>query len=418
MIDNVIRKIAVCFLSAALVIPGTVCGAAVPKQKTTEEIKKILSGESKRGATIKTSDAVVLSLLSAAVAGAGVAYAGSMWRHAKTNAAKDAVIKELMNKVTFLNNALEVEAREQARLLRVLDSQADLFAKMIRFRGDVSSKEIQKAQLVGFNRGYDAAFKGAEELQEVYFGKGYRAGYGQKTVEQFMEGKSVVLPRSGKLVKVKADDLIKALREELVRLHGQIGSLRASAAMDKQIISLVSEAGQKLALLDRTTSAQETATLRHELSLAASHMNNVPVTGARKELLKSFSTSISRRLKGGAGALGVGAVILFSAAAIATAYKNPPHEISHNRLGVQRALQRVYESKPELFATQVFIFKEEYGVNFVSSVLYENQHYLPLLEAQLEVISSKGLLEMLSIFKGNHSQEQNKQLLLESLSVG
>lgn len=416
MPKNIAKQTTACFLAASLVFPAHLFANDNTDGKSQQEIKKLISVHSSSGKTVNNSDLVLLSLLSAAVAGIGGAYAGSVWQKSKTASAKDSVIKQLNERIAFLNQAIKLEEREEGRLLRVLDEQADLFAKIIR-TNDATAKDLGKAELMGFNRGYDAAFRGQPELEEAYFEKGFRTGYGQKATEDFMAGKEVVFPKSGKLSKVEAEKLIESLKQELSRLQGSLGSVKASAAADEQIISLMTQANKNLLRLENSPSSKEISAIESELIATANSLNKIPASGAKKELLENFSGTLLRTLKKRGGVLGLGALALFSAGVIIVSQDKPAAEISHDRLNIQRIFKEAYEVRPELFSAQVFILAEEHGTDLVSSVLYENQKYLPLLETQLSVISSTQLIQTLSIFKGSRSPEQTKELLLESLSA-
>lgn len=416
MPKNIAKQTTAYFLAASLVFPAHLFANSNVGDKSQQEIKKIISVHSSAGKTVNNSDLVLLSLLSAAVAGIGGAYAGSVWQKAKTASAKDSVIKQLNERIAFLNQAIKVEEREEGRLLRVLDEQTDLFAKMIK-TNDTPARDLSKAQLMGFNRGYDAAFLGQQELGEVYYEKGFRAGYGQKATEDFMAGKATVFPKSGKLSRIEAEKLIESLKQELSRLQGSLGSVKASAAADEQIISLMTQTNKNLLRLESASSSKEISAIESELISAAHRLNNIPASGAKKELLENFSGTLLRTLKKRGGVLGLGALALFSAGVIVVSQDKPAAEISHNRLNIQRVFKETYEARPELFSAQMFILAEEHGTDLVASVLYENQKYLPLLEAQLSIMSSTKLIQTLSILKGSNSPEQTKELLLESLSA-
>lgn len=419
MLKTIATQLTACFISMALLTPSFVCATGLPARKSQEEIKKLLSAQNPQGRAIKNSDLVTLSLLSAAVAGAGGLCAGALWQKAKTNSAKNALIKELEHKVSFLNNALKSEASEQNRLLRVLDEQANLFAKVIRPGQNAASQDLARAELKGFNRGHDVAFRGSEQLSEVYYQRGFRAGYGQKAAEEVMAGKAVKVSKGAKVANVKAEAMIKSLREEIIRLQGDLGVLKHLTGQDREILSLMAKANKNISVLTSAPRSSQTTSLEQEITATINALKKVPVNGAKKEFVDSFSNAILCRLKTRGGLLvGIGVAALFSAGIIAVSGDKPAPSISYARLNIQRSVKDIYETRPELFATQILVLKDQYGAELVSSVLYENQEYLPLLQAQLSVISSAEFIAMLEHFKGRTSPAQNKQMLLNSLSAG
>ncbi len=416
MSETIAKQVISCFLTAALLFPGTLFASEFSTRKSQQEIKKIISTVPANRGEIKKSDLVLLSVLGAAVAGVGGAYGGALWQRAKNNAAKEAVIKQLQEKVKFLNQAVKLEEAEQSRLLRILDEQTNLFSKVIKPNSSASLRELDKAELLGFNRGYDAAFRGSDRLSEVYYERGFREGYGQRGFEKLVDEKVITLPKSGKLSVKEAEALLKNLKDEIVRLQGNLGALKITSAEDREMVSLMSKVHAKFAALISSPKTEKTQIIEKELADAAKTLKALPVSGVKKELADSFSNYVLCRIKTRGWAVGIGALALVTASAVAASSDKPSAEISHNRSNVERALRDIYKTRPEFFATQILLLKEKYGTELVSSVLYENQEYLPILEVQLNTIYSKELGSVLAAFKGNSSPAQAKQALLESLS--
>lgn len=418
MLKTIATQLTACFISMALLTPTFVCATDISARKSQAEIKKLISAQETQGRKIQTSDLVTLSLLSAAVAGAGGAYAGALWQKAKTTSAKEILIKKLETKVSFLNQALQIEEREQGRLLRVLDEQGDLFAKMIKTTGNVAEKDLRKAELSGFNRGYDAAFRGAQELSEVYYERGYRMGYEQQATEELISTKNITYPKNGKISKTEAKAIISSLKEEISRLQGKLGTIKAMTGEDGKIVHLMSLANKKIGLLISSPRSEKTKLLEQEITAVINTLKKVSATGVKKEFIDNFANSILCRMKTRGGFISLAGIALFSAGMLAVSQRKDVASVSYTRLNIQRSVQNVYENNPELFATEILVLKEQYGADLVSSVLYENQHYMPLLEGQFKLITSPQLSEMLDCFKGRTSPAQNKQMLLSSIAEG
>lgn len=417
MSKNITTQLVACFISASLLMPGPLLASGYSSKKSKEEIKKMISITPVNHRDIKNSDVVLLSLLSAAIAGAGGIYAGSLWQRAKTNAAKDVVIAQLKERISFLNEALRLEEREERRLLKVLDEQALVFENLAKTRNPVL-QDLGKAELIGFNHGYDAAFQGSQELRDIHYERGFRDGYGKKATEEFMEGKLTVFKKSGKMSKIEAEALIESLKKELSLLQGTLGSLKAATKADEQIISLMSSLNRQLLSLKKASSLQEASEIEKEILQTTQKIKNIPAFGAKKELVENFTDAVFRSLKKHGGIVSLGAVALFSVGVLMFSGEKEIAEISHKRLDAQRTLRQTYETNPALFASQTLILKEEYGIDLVSSVLYENQHYLPLLEVQVSILSCQQLGYALSVLKGGNNPQQAKQMLLNSLGAG
>ncbi len=416
MSKNIVKQATAFFVSASLLSPSFLSAASSSSVKSQAEIKQLISSQKSEGRVLANSDLVLLSVLGAAITAAGGFYAGNVWQKAKSAAAEELVVREMQEKIAALNKALKIAEKEELRLLKVLDAQAVLFDDAMRTNIESKTTELRKAELLGFNKGYDAAFRGSEELKEVYYTKGFRVGYGQKAVEDFMSDKAVTFSRSGSIPKIEAEALINDLRKELAIVQGRLGNIKAVAAADKEILFLMSKANWNLMLLKSSQSGQQASILEGEITAAVHNLKGIQLVGAKKELVDNFSDAVLRALKQRGGLLGLSAIALFSAGVTLMSGGDNNVSISHKRLNVERVLKYVYEKNPELFAAQTFILKEEYGADMVASVLYEHQRYLPLLKAQIRIISSRQLISVLSSFKGIRTPRQAKQQLLESLA--
>jgi beta-galactosidase/beta-glucuronidase len=92
--------------------------------------------------------------------------------------------------------------------------------------------------------------------------------------------------------------------------------------------------------------------------------------------------------------------------------------ISDSRLLAQRELAFSFQNTPDMFLVTVLNAKDKYGIETVSSVIYEKQKdYYPLFANQLQVMSDPKGKECLKLLvQGNNkSAEQNKAALVSDL---
>ncbi len=103
---------------------------------------------------------------------------------------------------------------------------------------------------------------------------------------------------------------------------------------------------------------------------------------------RKFLSTCSAHLKGKGGAVGA-VLVAVSAIGVLTmsSVESQASMVSNKRLVVENILEDSYQNRPELFGYEVFLLKEKFGEQLVSSVLYEKRtRYMPLLEEHLELI--------------------------------
>ncbi len=137
-----------------------------------------------------------------------------------------------------------------------------------------------------------------------------------------------------------------------------------------------------------------------------------------REAAQNFLTRISKEVKGKGGLIGVGAVLVAGTALLFLSGDATIGIVSNNRLLVQRELAFSFQNTPDMFLVSVVNAKEKYGIDAVSSVIYENQaKYYPLFAAQMDVMRTPEGRECLKLLvQGQYaSAQQNKATLLAEL---
>lgn len=235
--------------------------------------------------------------------------------------------------------------------------------------------------------------------------------------------------------KVKDKELNAALKR-FISVSGtevQLRDFRVTLEYFQNVMSIVygKKLGQetsKMSLLavkistniSRAAHSKDAAEVRKLTSIIRADADKLAVLAARGEAAsvetaaKTFLRQVTKELKGKGGAIGVGAVMLASVALIFVAQPTYAAQVSNSRLAVQRELSFAYQNTPDLFLAQVIKAKEQYGLNIVSSVMYEKQDaYYPLFKAQSDVMNNTYTKQYLKlVMGGNANPASNKAQLL------
>ena len=137
-----------------------------------------------------------------------------------------------------------------------------------------------------------------------------------------------------------------------------------------------------------------------------------------KEAANTFLSRISKEVKGKGGIIGLGVILVAGTALVLISGNAQAATISDSRLLAQRELAFSFQNTPDMFLVTVLNAREKYGIEAVSSVIYEKQKdYYPLFANQLQVMSDPKGKECLKLLvQGNNkSAEQNKAALVSDL---
>lgn len=134
-----------------------------------------------------------------------------------------------------------------------------------------------------------------------------------------------------------------------------------------------------------------------------------------KEAASAFLSRLGKSLKSRGGIIGIGIVLVAGTTLMLISGSEQPSQISNKRLLAQRELSFSFENTPDMFLVSVINAKEKYGIEVVSSVIYEEQaRYYPLFLSQINVMNNPKGKECLKLLvQGNNtSPSQHKATLL------
>lgn len=117
----------------------------------------------------------------------------------------------------------------------------------------------------------------------------------------------------------------------------------------------------------------------------------LPSSSAYVEKRLSEIVRVAREnIRGKGGVAGIAVVAVLSAVwALSSSTEENVKLVSNNRLAIERELKETFKKNPDLLSAKVAILKDIYGLQAVSSVIYENQYsMLPVLEKQIKIISN------------------------------
>lgn len=421
---NSAKKALCCVLAVAVSSPSMLC--AMPVQRTTSlnEIKGLISFKDNAPYVKKDGgNAVLLSVAAGTSVVAVGMSARAYWQRYKINRVSELVISDLKGQIEQLNIMVKNAQAAEKRAVDALASQAALQEKTVMLDNSIFDKDISRAELRGFNRGYDAAFVGSEELREAYENIGFSKGYARKGTEEFLKGQEVgaaaVRNPLKKLTQAdKADEIISGLIREMDDLRATVLRLESRVGLHKEISTLVVDINKYMVQLENSKYAPETAKLEKAIAESLQKLEALKTGGITKSMLREYSTGVLRQIKNRGGAIGIVVVGLVS---VGLLLKSAPvnAQISNTRLNAQRLLKETFNSAPQAFAAQVFALNQAYGTDMTASILFEHQEYLPLLENQIKVMRLSATQDLLSSLNGDmySSPSDNKTMLLKSLGA-
>ena len=143
-------------------------------------------------------------------------------------------------------------------------------------------------------------------------------------------------------------------------------------------------------IVDNRYSERTALTKRTELNAIAQADINIDVirrtmsTEKGKESFRKFLQVLNERLPKKVGVIGITAVAVIGGGLLLLGTSEAGAQtISNSRLAVSRELKSALSVTPSLLSTKIITLRNAYGVNVVSSVIYENREtMLPLVKRQ------------------------------------
>ena len=302
----------------------------------------------------------------------------------------------------------------------------------------ILSREKRKAASEAFDRGF---IKGKEDASLQFsdmFATGKKVGYneGLKTGARngYVYGMlnrradTDMLERYSGLKVFRPVPVSKAELETLRQLNKQTEILQAKLLTEegingtkKELVVLMYQADKQVRNFKAAKNPEDIMRLRLELNNTIENLSKTHLPDeVSRNVLKEYVADISSLLKDKGGIVGLTVVGIAGAATLLLSSCSDGYGISNNRVIVQRELSKTFAKYPEIFAAKVLMLKDKYGLETVSSVLYENKQMLPLLQKQMGYFSSPAIRReafkvMQNSGRRHMSTVQCKTALLEAL---
>lgn len=214
---------------------------------------------------------------------------------------------------------------------------------------------------------------------------GYKVGHFLGDLKGFGRGfKAAGGFSAGELTRGQAD-IIAKLEKQVITLQNQLLSVKTAARGEDEVIRLIVRLNSQLAALKQKRTQAEIETLKKGIKKTIYDISAAEVKDpATKRILYKFLTQAEKSLRKKSIILALASVLTSVAIALIFSGEEENNNISSSRIIVSRQLEQAFESGPQVFTLKALYLKQRYGIEVVSSVIYEKQvKYFPVLREQL-----------------------------------
>ena len=218
---------------------------------------------------------------------------------------------------------------------------------------------------------------------------GYKIGKVVGHVHGFGNGINMSGAQELKALTGQQQAKLMQVEKQLLKLQKQLVKTNASSAEDQAIQLIIRLNSQISGLKGLRRYEEESA--KKSISktidkLYALELKNVSTRRMMGKFLDQASKSLGK--KGTMWA--IASILPASIACILLLNEEERTPISNNRLAVQRQLQTAYAAGAQVFALKAISLKNKYGLELVSSVIYENRaKFYPVLSEQIAMFANR-----------------------------
>lgn len=257
------------------------------------------------------------------------------------------------------------------------------------------------------------------------FGRGYKMGKTGLIVAENKRVKKVPANNHFSGKKINPSDYLSSLKateasskldanllKEFNALKLQLLKLANKSNSNTTLSEMVLRADKQLMALSMAKTEKEFNVLKNQLVKSLADLSGAKITKpsiARK--LREYISHIYRKISGKGGLLGISLIAATGTAIILMdSTEASAKTISNKRVFVTRELMLTAETAPDIMLAKVLILKEQYGLDLVSSVIYEKQDklYAPLA-AQIAVAENADSRSQAQAFFDKLSKEKSAE---------
>ncbi len=221
---------------------------------------------------------------------------------------------------------------------------------------------------------------------------GYKAGHFIGDIKGFGRGFNAAGGFSAKELTHSQAVIIARLEKQVAALQTQLLSAKSAGSAEDKVIRLIVRLNSQLASLkDKQTGRTEAETIKKSIRKTIEDISVAEVKDpGTKRILSKFLTQAEKSLGKKTAITALASLFVSIAIAALMLGEEGQQEISSSRIIVSRQLAQAFEAGPQVFTLKALYLKQKYGLEVVSSVIYENQaKYYPALQGQLALFENK-----------------------------
>lgn len=249
---------------------------------------------------------------------------------------------------------------------------------------------------------------------------GYKAGHFLGDIKGFGRGFDAAGGFAARDLTAKQAAAIGKLERQVIVLQEQLLSASTTASAEDNVIRLIVRLNSQLSALKQRRTKEEVSALKRAIERTISE---IPVAEVKdpstRRILSKFITQAEKSLGKKGLVMALASLFASVAVAIVVSGEGEKYDISSSRVIVSRQLAQAFEAGPQVFTLKTLYLKQKYGVEVVSSVIYENQSkYYPALQSQLAMFENQEnrlLADFITKGAAYPAQQYNKDVLLNSI---
>ncbi len=252
-------------------------------------------------------------------------------------------------------------------------------------------------------------------------GIGYKAGHFLGEVKGFGRGVNALGGVGVRDMSRNQAAIIAKLEKQVLELQNTIFALRTATPAEDKVIHLMVRLNSQLASLkSKQTGRYEAEAIKKSIRKTIEDLSIAEVKDpATKRVLYKFLTQAEKSLGKKTVITALASLFVTIAITALVAGEEVKQEISSSRTIITRELSQAFKAGPQAFTIKALYLKQQYGLEVVSSVIYENQtEYFPVLQQQLayfENPENRLLADLVTQDLASPSPAQNKAAFLDNI---
>lgn len=249
----------------------------------------------------------------------------------------------------------------------------------------------------------------------------YKAGHFIGDIKGFSRGFNAAGGFAAKDLSSSQAAMISKLEKQIVSLQSQLLNVKTAGSAEDKVIRLIVRLNSQLCALKHKRDSEDIAVLKRSIAKTIHDISIAEVKdSSTKRILSKFITQAEKSLGKKSVITALASLLASAAIAAFVLTEDENYNISSSRVIVSRQLAQAFEAGPQVFTLKVLYLKQRYGLEVVSSVIYENQaKYYPALEGQLAHFKNEEnrLMADLLTKEVSAAPAQHKTVLLDNIKT-